>query len=78
MRLSGNEPWVIAGNQGETVWARAWGAMDWWWPIVGIELDCGLISIDVCGMREVWHLSDCAQLRIGEDVFIDNENFFSE
>lgn len=75
MKLTGNEPWVIAGTQGATIWARKWGDKDWWWPIVDTEMDCGLIGIDVCGMREVWHLSDCAQLRIGDDELVDNEDF---
>lgn len=75
--LTGNEPWVIAGTQGETIWARSWGAGSWWWPISEIELDCGLIKIDVVGKLEIWDLSDCAQLRIGEDVFVENEDIYN-
>lgn len=75
MKLTGNEQWVIAGTQGATIWARKYGNKDWWWPIVNTNLDSGLITIDVCGMPEVWHLSDCAQLRINENTFVENEDF---
>lgn len=78
MRLTGNEPWVIAGTKhGETIWVRSWGAKDWWWPVVDVELDCGLIGIDVCGKREVWHLDDVAQLRIGNETIVENEDLFA-
>lgn len=77
-RLAGNEPWVVAATKGEIVWAQQWGDGDWWWPIIDIELDCGLIGIDVCGKRQVWHLTDCSQLRIGDDVIVDSEDIFGE
>lgn len=74
--LTGKEPWVVAGVQGETIWARKWGDKDLWWPIYDVELDCGLIKIDVVGKSEIWHLGDCAQLRIGTDVLVENEDIF--
>ena len=78
-KLTGNETWVIAGcKNGETVWAQGWGESsgDWWWPITDIELDCGLIGIDVVGMREVRHLDDCARLRIENHTIVENENIY--
>lgn len=75
-KLSGKEPWVIAGVAGETIWARKWGDKDWWWPIVFVELDCGLIKIDVCGKTENWDLADCAELRIGLKQIVDNDDFY--
>lgn len=76
MRLTGNEPWVVAGLQGEDVYARRWGDRNWWWPIVFVELDCGLIKVDVCGKTESWNLDNCAQLRIGSNVYVENEDIF--
>lgn len=76
MGLTGNECWVIAGHKnGETIWAQAWGddGDKWWWPITDIELDCGLIGIDVCGKREIWSLGDCARLRVEDHTIIENE-----
>jgi len=73
-RLTGNEEWVIAGQQGETIWARKWGDADWWWPIIDVDLETALIRIDVCGMSETWDLCDCAQLRIGSGKIVDNED----
>lgn len=78
MKLTGNEKWVIAGQQGETIWARQWGSKDIWWPILHVELDCGLIKIDVCGKIEVWKLDDCAQLRINNNVLIDCDDFYEQ
>jgi hypothetical protein len=76
MRLSGREPWVIAGQGGATVWVRRWGDKNFSWPIVDVELDCGLIGIDVCGMREVWDLADCAEIRIENDTLISQDDFY--
>jgi hypothetical protein len=78
MRLTGNESWVKAGLSGAVVWARKWGSGDWWWPIVHAELDTGLITVDVCGLPEIWHLDDCAQLRIEDDEPLDQETFMEE
>lgn len=77
--LTGDEPWVIAGSKnGATIWAQGWGDTGdkWWWPICDIELDCGLIGIDVCGMREIWDLSDCARIRIENHTIIENDNIW--
>ena len=75
MGLTGNELWVIAGTQGETVWVRKWGAKEWW-PIVDVELGCGLIIIDVCGKGEVWDLVECAELRINDEPPISNDGIW--
>jgi hypothetical protein len=80
MRLTGNEKWFKIGLAGETIWARRWGDSnkDWWWPIVHVELDCGLIKIDVCGQTEIWGLDDCAELRIGLDRIVPNEEIWDQ
>lgn len=46
-----------------------------WWPICEFELDCGLLKIDVMGKTDVYHMSDCEQIRMDgveyelEDVY---------
>jgi len=79
MKLTGNEPWVIAAKQGAAIWARDWGGAGSSWRLIcDIELDCGLIGIDVCGKREVRRLEDFAELRIhGTGETIDYDDFFS-
>ena len=74
--LTGTEEWVVAGQRGETVWARRYGAKDWWWPINDVELDCGIFRIDVCGLLEVWALDECPELRINNDRIIPAEHFY--
>lgn len=70
MRLDGNEPWLVAGQQGETVWGRDWGS-ETWWPITFVDMDTGLCKIDVCGLPENKHLSDFEQIRVNDDEPID-------
>ena len=78
--LTGNETWIVEANKGAVIWAQAWGDSGdkWWWPICDIELDCGLIGIDVCGMREVWDLGECARLRIEHETIIENEDIYNQ
>ena len=76
--MTGNEPWVIALNQGAQIWMHEWGegGKKWWWPIVFVELDCGLIKIDVCGEIQNMDLGDCAELRIENGLIIDNDDIY--
>ncbi len=73
MKLSGNEPWVIAGTEGSIIWASKY--TDDWWPIFEVDLDTGLIKIDVCGQTEIWYLSECSKLRIEDYIIIEQEGF---
>ena len=70
MKLTGEEPWVIAGLSGETIWAKFCAK---WWPICDVELDCGLIGLDISGKRQIVHLTECIELRIGLDTIVDIE-----
>jgi len=76
-RLTGREPWLVAGLQGETIWANDSYKGEWWWPIVFVEMDTGLIKIDVCGKTQNWHLDDVARIRINLDEVIEWEDFFN-
>lgn len=77
-RLTGKEAWVVAGTQGATVWVRQWGDKDWWWPLVFVELDTGLLKMDVVGKTQNLHLDDVAQLRINDEPPIDSDNFYDQ
>lgn len=78
-KLTGKEEWVTAGLHGEDIWTHRWGdGNDWWWPIVFVTLDVGLITIDVCGMPENWDLGDCSEVRIGLGKIIQNDNFYNQ
>lgn len=67
--LTGNEKWVVAGNQGAEIYHGEW-------PIVGIELNCEIITIDVCGLTQLVDLHD-DDVKIGfygdviEDVYAE-------
>lgn len=77
-RLTGNESWVKAGVGGATIYAQEWGNSgdDWWWPICGIELDFGLITLDISGMPQNMDLGDMARIRIEEGEIIDSDDFY--
>lgn len=77
MKLTGKEPWLSKMiKDGALIWMREWGDNGGWWPIVFVEMDCGLIKIDVCGKTQNMDLGDCAQLRIENDTIIDNEDIW--
>ncbi len=63
MRLTGNEKWIAAGKAGEEIYAKS---SSLWWPIVDVELDCGLIKIDVCGQTETLDF-EMVEIKIGDD-----------
>jgi len=62
--FTGNEKWIKEGLNGATVWARP-GLGDWW-PVYDIELDCGLMKIDVCGKTQVISARE-SDIKVGHD-----------
>lgn len=72
--LTGREPWVVAANSGYQLFATKWGK-ELWWPIHDIELDCGLIRIDVCGLLEILDLGDVAKIKWADEV-VEQDNFY--
>jgi len=68
--LTGNENWVVALKEGEDVLARQCGYKIWF-PVAHVDLDCGIITIDVMGRPQAWDLIDVAQIKFG-DVFVDH------
>lgn len=76
--LTGNERWLVAGQQGADIFICDSSRLDFWWPITFVEMDTGLIHIDVCGKKETWHLDQGWALRINGDGIILFENFYDQ
>ena len=74
-KLTGNEAWVNAFNNGSEIYIRNWGNRDFWWPLIFVDLDSSLIKIDVCGKSQNMHLNDCAELKY-DGLIVKNEDFY--
>lgn len=66
-KLTGNEPWVLAALEGYEVYADGF-------PIVHIELTCGLVKVDVCNEVDVFSVDDC-KIQIGFDSDVIEDNY---
>lgn len=77
MRFTGEEPWFVASQQGAQIYVQQWGdsGNSWWWPMVFLELDTGLIKIDVCGKIQNMHLDDCARIRVENETPIEHGDY---
>ena len=51
---------------------------DWWWPVVDIDVQTGLMRIDVCGKLQVNHLADWHCVRDDTQVIHDPDTFYLE
>ncbi|HGE8503715.1 hypothetical protein ACYZFV_15590 [Serratia ureilytica] len=61
-----------------------WGSesgKDRWWPIHDIDVQTGLLRIDVCGLLEVKHIldfhvirDDAQTMHAPDDFYLDNDN----
>jgi Lar family restriction alleviation protein len=49
-----------------------------WWPVHDIEVETGLVRIDVCGRLQVLHVGDAAQFRDGSGKLHDAEDFYTD
>lgn len=50
----------------------------WWWPIHDIEVQTGLVRIDVCGLLDVKHITDFTVFQDGRGVVRSVEAFYSD
>lgn len=48
------------------------------WPVNDIEVQTGLLRIDVCGLLEVKHIGDVRFFRDDDGVEHDSETFYSD
>lgn len=72
------QPWFKASQQGATILIQFYAdkKQDIWWPLIFLELDTGCAKIDVCGLSQNIHMSDCARLKILEtNEIVEFENF---
>lgn len=51
---------------------------EWEWPVIDIEVSCGLFRIDVCGMCEVHDIGDAKCFIDAHGVRHDVDTFFSD
>lgn len=58
--------------------ALFFGGKDWWWPVYDIDVETGLMRIDVCGKLQVMHFGDVKELRDEGGVSHDPETFYSD
>lgn len=49
-----------------------------WWPVADIEVQTGLLRIDVCGMLDVLHIGSVLQFRDLEGRLHDPDSFYLE
>lgn len=56
--------------------AKFWGGDEW--PIYDIEVQTGLLRIDVCGKLQVKHIADVRLFRDAEGIEHDSETFYSD
>lgn len=56
---------------------RFWGD-DEFWPVHDFEVETGMMRIDVCGLLEVKHFGDVAQVRDGDGKDHDPDTFYNE
>lgn len=50
----------------------------WWWPINDIDVQTGMLRIDVCGILQVGHISDFSAIRGDDEVIRDIDDFYLE
>jgi hypothetical protein len=51
---------------------------DWGWPVYDIEVETGLLRLDVCGLLQVEHIDSIKYFRDAEGTRHDGETFYSD
>lgn len=57
----------------QPLWVNSSGT---WWPVHDIDVETGLLRIDVCGMLDVLHFSGVTGLRDGDGNEHDPDDFY--
>ena len=60
--------------------AQKWGSKgdDWLWPVHDIEVQTGLVRIDVCGKLDVLHMGDIKRFKDDKGKWHDADDFYSD
>ena len=77
MKTAFSKKFIDATNKADSCFAKGWGEKSFVWPVYDFEIETGLLRIDVMGKLEVWHMSDCKEVQVGPEVFI-NEELYNE
>lgn len=58
--------------------AQKWGDKgdDWLWPVNDIEVQTGMMRIDVCGMLDVLHIGDIKRFKDMDGKWHDADDFY--
>lgn len=64
----------------QPLFMHEWGseAGKWWWPVHDIDVETGLLRIDVCGKLQAKHISDAKEFRDADGTVHDSETFYSD
>lgn len=60
------------------LWVRKWGSKNFDWPLYDIDVQTGLLRIDVCGMLDVLRIGDVAEFRDADGTVHDPDSFYCE
>lgn len=55
-----------------------WGSGSWLFPVHDIDVETGMMRIDVCGVLQITHFSDIKYLRDGNGIDHDSDIFYTD
>ncbi len=64
----------------QPLFAQQWGDQgdDWLWPVHDIEVQTGLLRIDVCGKLDVLRIGDVKRFKDADGNWHDADDFYLE
>lgn len=60
------------------LFVRQYGEKGFPWPLYDIDVETGLLRIDVCGKLDVLHIGDIAEFRDEAGTVHDSDSFYLE
>jgi hypothetical protein len=60
------------------LYLRKFGDRDWWWPMYDIDVETGLLRIDVMNRLECWNFAEVAMVRDDSGKEYEPEYFYTE
>jgi hypothetical protein len=62
----------------QPLFVSQYGSRDWWWPVHDIEVQTGLLRIDVCGKLQVLRFGEIAAVRDAGGCEYNPDAFYKE
>lgn len=59
----------------QDIWCRYLGG---WWPLYRIDVETGLLNIDVCGKLDALHIDDIMEFRDGSGKLHSTFDFYAD